>query len=418
MAQTTATTTPPSRLWEIEGLRALAAWSIVVFHVWVFSSPGVLGWNLGPFTAFVSPLQSGVTLFFVLSGFLLYRPIAVALLDGTQGPSLSRYLRNRALRILPAYWAILVLVVFVLHSASLGASGQGVRPASLSDPKTFLLDVFLVQTYLPHGIWSGILPAWSLTIEVAFYLLLPMLGLAAMTLARGRAHNPWRIAVASGPVVFMLLLGAIGKILVAVATEGPQRATTSDWHGVLDRSIATHADLFGFGMAATLVLLLWERGLGNVLKALLWRRLSRPIVYAGLPTVFLGYYLMSPYLYDAAVAFLVSLVLVRLLASRERPESVESRFRLVLRNRWMLASGRRSYSVFLWNYPVLVFLSSRHVLAEANNAGAFLINLAIAVPTIAVLSAFTYRFVESPALKSARGRRARAQALPATTPAV
>ena len=87
MAQTTAVTASTSRLWEIEGLRAVAAWSIVVFHVWVFSSPAVLGWNLGPFTAFVSPLQSGVTLFFVLSGFLLYRPIAAALLDAAQGPS-------------------------------------------------------------------------------------------------------------------------------------------------------------------------------------------------------------------------------------------------------------------------------------------------------------------------------------------
>ena len=81
MAQTTAVTASPSRLWKIEGLRAVAAWSIVVFHLWVFSSPAVLGWNLGPFTAFVSPLQSGVTLFFVLSGFLLYRPIAAGLLD-------------------------------------------------------------------------------------------------------------------------------------------------------------------------------------------------------------------------------------------------------------------------------------------------------------------------------------------------
>ena len=413
MIETTAPTAPASRLWEVEGLRAVAAWSIVVFHVWVFSSPAVLNWNLGPFTAFVSPLQSGVTLFFVLSGFLLYRPIAAAVLDATSGPSVWRYLRNRALRILPAYWAILILVVFVLSSASLGASGTG----SMTDPRTFFLDFFLLQTYLPDGIWSGILPAWSLTIEVAFYLLLPVLGLAALAFARGRAHGRPRIGAALGPVLFMLLLGTVGKILVAVYAEGPQRATTSSWHSVLDRSILTHADLFGFGMGAAFVLLVWERDLGARLDWLRSSRLSRPLVYVGLPTLFLGFYLLPPYLYDAVVALFVSLVLVRLLGVTGEANAT-SRGTVFLTRSWMLAAGRRSYSVFLWNFPVLAFLSTHNVLAGGNGAGAFLLNLVVAVPTIAVLSALTYRFVEAPALRLKNRRRARGAALPAATPAL
>jgi peptidoglycan/LPS O-acetylase OafA/YrhL len=416
MAQTTPLTAAPSRLWEIEGLRAVAAWSIVVFHVWVFSSPAVLGWNLGPFTAFVSPLQSGVTLFFVLSGFLLYRPIAAALLDAAPAPSVWRYLRNRALRILPAYWVILLLVAVVLRSASLGASGHGVAAGPLTDPRTFFLDVFLLQTYVPDGIWSGILPAWSLTIEVAFYLLLPLLGLAALAFARGRAHGRRRIVAALGPVLFMLMLGAVGKILVAVYAHGPQRATTSTWHSVLDRSILTHADLFGFGMGAALILLLWERDLGTRLERLLSAQLARPLAYVGLPTLFLGYYLLPPYLYDAAVALLASFVLVRLLGVKRRGNA-RSRASLFLTQRWTLAAGRRSYSVFLWNYPVLAFLSTHNLLAGGNDAGAFLLNLLIAAPTIAVLSALTYRFVEAPALRLKGRRRVARNALPAATPA-
>jgi peptidoglycan/LPS O-acetylase OafA/YrhL len=416
MAQITAVTAAPSRLWEIEGLRALAAWSIVVFHVWVFSSPAVLDWNLGPFTAFVSPLQSGVTLFFVLSGFLLYRPIAAALLDAAPSPSVWRYLRNRALRILPAYWVILLLVSFVLRSASLGASGHDVTAGPLSDPATFFLNLFLVQTYVPDGIWSGILPAWSLTIEVAFYVMLPLLGLAAMAFAHGRAHGSRRISAAVGPVLFMLVLGAAGKVVVAVSAQGPQRATTSDWHGVLDRSIVTHADLFGFGMGAAFVLLLWERGLGARLKLLLSNRLCRPLVYVGLPTVILGYYLLPPYLYDAVVALLASFVVVRLLAFDRRTHA-SSRSSFFLTNRWAIAAGRRSYSVFLWNYPVLVFLSAHNLLAGGNGASAFLINLLIAASTVALLSGLTYRFVEAPALKLKARRRPLPRALPAPTPA-
>jgi peptidoglycan/LPS O-acetylase OafA/YrhL len=359
-------------------------------------------------------LQSGVTLFFVLSGFLLYRPIAAALLDAAPGPSAWTYLRNRALRILPAYLVILLLVVFVLRSATLGASGHGVSTGPLTDPWTLFLDVSLLQTYMPVAIWSGILPAWSLTIEVAFYLLLPLLGLAAFAFARGRTHCHRRIAAALGPVLFMLLLGAVGKILVAVYGHGPQRATTSTWQAVLDRSILTHADLFGFGMAAAFVLLLWERGLGKRLEHLLSAHLSRPVAYVGLPTLFLGYYLLPPYVYDAAVALLASFVVLRLLAVKERGTSRAGRF---LTQRWTLAAGRRSYSVFLWNYPVLAFLSMHSLLAGGNSAGAFLLNLSIAVPAIAVLSVLTYRFIEAPALRRKGRRRVARNALPAATPA-
>jgi peptidoglycan/LPS O-acetylase OafA/YrhL len=394
-----AETTLSSRLWEIEGLRAVAAWSIVIFHVWVFSSPEVLEWNLGPLTAFVSPLQSGVTLFFVLSGFLLYRPIGSAILDDSSLPRALSYLRNRALRILPAYWVVLVLAAFVLQSASLGVSAHGTMAGRMSEPKTLLLDLLLVQSYLPQAIWSGILPSWSLTIEVAFYLLLPVLGLAAFAFAQGRARCHRRVAAALGPVLLMVLLGVAGKLVVALSSPGPQRATSGDWHAVLDRSLLTHADLFGFGMAAGLILLLWERGLGRSLKPLLARQLGRPLAYVGLPVVFLGYYLMPAYAYDSAVAILAAFGLVRLLARRNGSHMAN-----FLTSRWMLAAGRRSYSVFLWNYPVLAFLSLQGILATGHGAIAFALNLLLTVSVVVVLSALTYRFVEAPALRLKRDR--------------
>jgi peptidoglycan/LPS O-acetylase OafA/YrhL len=247
--------------------------------------------------------------------------------------------------------------------------------------------------------------------------MLPVLGLVAFAFARGRAHGRPRILAAFGPVLFLLLLGAAGKIFVAVCAHGPQRATTSTWHAVLDRSILTHADLFGFGMGAAVVLLLWERDLGAQLRCLRSARLSRPLVYVGLPTLFLGFYLLPPYAYDAVVALFASLVLVRLLAVNGRDDA-RSRPSLFLTQRWMVAAGRRSYSVFLWNFPVLAFLSMHNLLAGGNGAGAFLLNLLIAAPTIAVLSALTYRFVEAPALRLKQRRRTSAAALPAASPAL
>jgi peptidoglycan/LPS O-acetylase OafA/YrhL len=410
-----AVTTP--RVPEIEGLRAVAAWSIVVFHVWVFTSSATLTWNLGPFTAFVSPLQSGVTLFFVLSGFLLYRPIAAAVIDAKSGPPIRRYLHNRALRILPAYWAILTIVVFVLDSAAVGASGHGFVAGRAADAKTFVVQLLLVQNLLPHTIWSGIPPTWSLTVEVAFYLLLPLLGVGAMLFARGAPGSRRRIIAAAGPVVAMLLLGGAGKALVAVLSAGPERATVSNWHGVLDRSILTHADLFGFGMGAACVLVLWERGLGHRLMPLLSKAVARPLAYFGLPTLFLGYYLLPPYVYDAAIALLAALVLVRLVTAGRTAERPASRTGRLLVHRFTLAAGRSSYSVFLWNFPLLGFFSMHHLLLGGHGWTAFVANLAIAGTAIAGLSALTYRFVEAPALRLKHGAHNRGAAVPAPTPA-
>lgn len=384
-----ATASAAPRLAEVEGLRAVAATSILVFHCWLFSSPATLGWNLGPATAFAQPLQSGVTLFFVLSGFLLYRPIVGAVLEGRDLPSARSYLRNRALRILPAYWAILTIVLLALGSAT----------GTVNHPRTFAADFSLTQTYDPRSIFTGVLPAWSLTIEVAFYLTLPLLALAARSTARVLRRN---VVAVLAPVVGLLVFGILGKTLVAAYSPGQERAVAADWHTVLDRSFLTHADLFAYGMGAAACLALCDR---RGVPAVLARCAGRPLAYAGMPTLILGYYLLPPYVYDSAVALLASLLLVRVLAPR--PHGAK---RSPLVHPWTLAWGRVSYSVFLWNYPVLVFLELHGVLASGNDAPAFFFNLALAGALIGVLSYLTYRFVEAPALALKHRRSARLSA--------
>jgi len=72
-------------------------------HVWAGSTPGGVVLGAGGWTQdLLSSLSAGVTLFFTLSGFLLYRPFAAAIARGTPHMRLSAYLRNRFLRIAPA----------------------------------------------------------------------------------------------------------------------------------------------------------------------------------------------------------------------------------------------------------------------------------------------------------------------------
>jgi peptidoglycan/LPS O-acetylase OafA/YrhL len=171
---TRAENTEPSRyLSSLESLRGVAAWSIVTYHVWLFSSGATLQWNLGPLTLLMQPLQSGVTLFFVLSGFLLYRPWAAS-----RRPRVGRYLRNRALRILPAYWFI--LGVATLAGAAVVHSSATEKLAGHLDPGRLLASAGLVQGYRPATLFTGLAPAWSLGVEMAFYLLLPFAALLAV----------------------------------------------------------------------------------------------------------------------------------------------------------------------------------------------------------------------------------------------
>jgi peptidoglycan/LPS O-acetylase OafA/YrhL len=374
---------PVGHLAPLEALRGVAAWSIVTFHVWLFTSAGTLTWNLGPATVFMRPLQSGVTLFFVLSGFLLYRPFAQAALTGTARPSIRRYLRNRALRILPAYWVVL-LVSFGAGATVVAATGSGNLVGRLG-PGQLSASLLLVQSYRPSTIFTGLQPAWSLSVEAAFYLLLPLAALAAGT--------RWRRSVWLPPAL-LLAGGFLSKAALVAAGVGGPRTLGASWASVAGQSLLAHADLFGFGMAAAVIFAGWERSgapawIGGAI-------VGRVLAYLGLPCSVLGIYFLSPFLYKSLVAFFCALLVLRVSAPALGVE--RARRRSPLDTRLARVSGRLSYSVFLWNYPLLSFLAVHRLLLPGHGAGSFAGNLAVAVAAVTVLSALSYRFVEKPAM--------------------
>jgi peptidoglycan/LPS O-acetylase OafA/YrhL len=175
-----------SRLAGVEGLRALAATSILIYHCWLYSAPGGEQVSLGLLSRFVfRHLPAGVLLFFTLSGFLLYRPLAAAVLRQAPLPSVRRYLRNRALRIFPAYLLVLVVIGVLLPAALTGSASSGGQLGRLAgDPGVLLANAALLQNYFPGSMDTGIGPAWSLAVELVFYLILPLLGWLAAACAR------------------------------------------------------------------------------------------------------------------------------------------------------------------------------------------------------------------------------------------
>jgi peptidoglycan/LPS O-acetylase OafA/YrhL len=362
----------------LESLRGLAAWSIVLYHVWSVTYVARVTWNLGPATVFMKPLQSGVTLFFVLSGFLLYRPFVQAALAGSRRPSLRRYIRNRALRIVPAYWLAL-LVAMAAGVTATAATANGTALGHLSFGRLGASLLFL-QGYRPSTAFTGLPPAWSLDVEAAFYLVLPVAALLA------RRWVWW-------PPLVMLAAGFAGKVVLGLSHGGDgMRVFNPTWNATLAHSLIGHADLFGFGMAAAVIFTNWERGTTPA-----WINgglVGRAIAYLGLPATVLGYYFIFPYLYDSIVAFFCAVLLLRATSPNSPRGFLHTRFGRL--------NGRISYSVFLWNYPVLGFLFLHHALLSGHGGIAFLGNAAMAVAAVAFLATLSYTFVEAPAMRLKR----------------
>jgi len=392
----------------VDGLRAVACALVVLGHTLLFS--GDYPFPAGRFQSLIDAFAgTGLTLFFVLSGFLLYRPFVNAIIKNRERPSALRYLHNRAFRILPAYWVILLVVGLVLGVAVLdqndallnndpaghrilldpGFAGLG----TLTDPGLLVRNLFLVQTFAPDSIGTGISPAWSLGCEIVFYLSLPLLVIWAAHLAHGRRHRG-RVLAALAPTVLLFLVGVASK-LVATATERPSSSELtqhwgSTWHAVFERSFLAQADMFAYGMAAAVIVTLVSEG-----------RLSRlrpRVVAVATGTAFFLFILGLSAVKPAGLWWgtMVGLMFVGLLLT-VMLERDRTRFRALLGWRPVAYFGVISYSVYLWHLPIIFWLRS-HNLTMSGRPGAVVTVPLVFLVTIA-LSSLTYRYVEAPAMR-------------------
>lgn len=146
----------------VEGMRACAAIGVVITHVAFQTghSSGVTGRLFGRF-------DLAVAVFFTLSGFLLWRGQAAAARGLGSRPRTGHYLRSRVVRIMPAYLVAVVAILSLLPDAD---------HASLT---VWLANLTLTQIYVPLTLTGGLTQMWSLSVEVSFYLALPILALLA-----------------------------------------------------------------------------------------------------------------------------------------------------------------------------------------------------------------------------------------------
>jgi peptidoglycan/LPS O-acetylase OafA/YrhL len=225
----------------LDGARALAAIGVLINHVGVLS--GFNGRNLewGPY---VARADVGVSVFFVLSGFLLYRPFVVDRLQGVPMRDTSTYARRRLLRIFPAYWVALTIVAFVLHAPP------------FREPHSIVAHYLLLQVYDINQVVGGpIQQSWTLATEIGFYVFLPFF---AWFLAR-RARDARRQVRAELFWVGMLWAASMAFQLVVLAT-GP---TDERW-GMVGTWFPARANEFALGMALGVLSAWWVHGRNRI----------------------------------------------------------------------------------------------------------------------------------------------------------
>jgi peptidoglycan/LPS O-acetylase OafA/YrhL len=203
---------PKGTIAALDGVRAIACLTVMGYHISLMTRDMHLwqvGWN--PFlSAILLAGGAGVTLFFVLSGFLLFLPYVKALLFEQSWPSARQFYMRRALRIIPGYYFSLVLIVLL-------AQPDYLEPQHWGD---LLLFVFFLMDATQSTFRQLNGPYWTLAIEWQFYLLLPLIALGIGCVAR-RVRPEWRLWAVIGCLLGMAGWGVFTRAWGDYFTANP-----------------------------------------------------------------------------------------------------------------------------------------------------------------------------------------------------
>jgi peptidoglycan/LPS O-acetylase OafA/YrhL len=221
----------------VDSLRGIAALMIVATHVAWFSGSVSSDATALPY---LSRLEAGVAVFFVISGFLLYRPFVKARLLDRPAVSTRAYAWRRFLRIVPAFWVALTLI----------AIWRGID--QLWNPRELAINYGFLQLYRGASPVNVIPQGWTLSVEVAFYAALP---LWAWLMRRLPAQNfnarlRWELGMVGG-----LVLGSLAYNAVLVYTGAVGGLNTLAPVPLL-ASLPGYLDHLGLGMLLA-VLSVW-----------------------------------------------------------------------------------------------------------------------------------------------------------------
>lgn len=352
-------------------LRGLAALSVVLFHAYQYNRVAPTWqwpWE-GPAHQAMLGTDLFVDMFFVLSGIVLWLPIARAAVSGEPGPSGRTVLYRRMARLLPLY-LVLVAVVWAVTNPTLPGHWQDL-----------VLHLTFTHVYSDTYIFWTNGPAWSLAVEFHFYLLVALAApLVTRAVRRAATRRGRVVAAAALPVV---LIGVTLAYLAWATLTHQEHTNWSIWFSPLSRA----AD-FGIGMLLAVLVTVGVR-LGTA-----WRR---ALAVLGLGAT-VALVIVRPV--DAVVGEwwhpLYALTIATGLASvvlHDGPWPAWMSWRPLA---WV---GGLGYGIYLIHEPVMRFLGHVGVLPAQQSGWFFLVTAVIvAVPSV-LLAWVSSRTVEAAGLR-------------------
>lgn len=341
-------------------MRAFAALAVLTYHVWLYrlpnpSKPTRDGW----FDYSLFEMRVGLIVFFVMSGYLLYRPLLQDWRSAPRTVSLRRYYWRRIVRIVPTYYLAILTSVVLLWGIS---DTPGVRLPPAEDLWMFL---FFLQNYSSETLLTLDAPTWTLAVQAAFYLVFPLFLIFGSIMGR----RAW---------VFPLLLVAFGAFFNWIAFR-------NGWGPMARLSLFAMLPYLALGMAIAHLPALKTR------KAATWMILGGALLAVSnsvwhataVGDWALGVFRDTPGAIGyALIIFACAQPVVGASTKLKFAESF----------------GRWSYGVFLFHLPLLLFAKGNGLMPSSA-----LLTWVLLVLVSAAVGAGTWRFIEKPLLARSRG---------------
>ena len=343
----------------LDGIRAIAVIMVLAYHLKLalFKS-GFLG----------------VTVFFVLSGYLI-TGILISEVEEEGTIDLKNFWLRRIRRLVPAVMSMAVVIIFVSAVVNRIIFTKGCKDflASVLGFNNWWQIFNKVSYFEAAGVPSPFTHCWSLAIETQFYLIYPLFLLGIYKLAKSRGEGRAKRGLLFAGVTLLL---ALISVILMIALFNPQQDASRVYYGTDTRAFSL---LFG-----ALLAILWE-------YRMVPRRLSASVnmvlgsvSFAVLLVMTIAINGSSNFWYRGGQFFGTILTVLMVYAVSGRKTWL-SRF---LSNPVLKWIGDRSYSIYLWHYPIILLISK----GIKASWWITLIEIVLSV----VLAELSYRFIETP----------------------
>lgn len=343
----------------LDGIRAIAVIMVLAYHLKLalFKS-GFLG----------------VTVFFVLSGYLI-TGILISEVEEEGTIDLKNFWLRRIRRLVPAVMSMAVVIIFVSAVVNRVIFTKGCKDflASVLGFNNWWQIFNKVSYFEAVGVPSPFTHCWSLAIETQFYLIYPLIFLAVYKLAKGRGNGRAKRGLLIAGVT--LLLALISVILMAVLFN-PQQDASRVYYGTDTRAFSL---LFG-----ALLAILWEYRMVPRRLSVSVNMVLGSVSFAVLFVMTIAINGSSNFWYRGGqfVGTILTVLVIYAVSGRKTWLSTFLSHPVL---KWI---GDRSYSIYLWHYPIILLISK----GIKASWWITLIEIVLSV----VLAELSYRFIETP----------------------